>query len=137
MSKKFLVAFATLVMTLCLFAFAQAEVKQFTNFKAEVPAGWTSMEQQGAAVIMSPDGSAAVTITMVPHGGMSAEDVAKQASQALGGSAPEKDGDGWGFTYNVGGIEGYNYVEAQGDNLISIAVVGDNPELEKILESIE
>ena len=137
MSKKFLVAFATLVMTLCLFAFAQAEVKQFTNFKAEVPAGWNSMEQQGAVMIMAPDGSSAVTITMVPHGGMSAEDVAKQASQALSGSAPEKDGDGWSFTYNVAGVEGRNYVKTKGDNLISIAVVGNSSELEKILDSIE
>jgi len=135
---KMRLLFFTLLLSLVLCMPAMAEVKDFDKFTALVPAGWTTDKDDDTVVFMGPDNSAVITVTVVQNDGTALEELAKQAAADLKGTAPEKDDDGYMFTFkNDNGVDGFAVVTGDDKHVALITVTGEHADVEKILGSIE
>ncbi len=108
---------AALLCVLALSAAAYGEVREFEQFSADVPAGWTA-EQQGATVVMKAVSSdVSLSIAVASMGEATLEEIANKLFEQLGGVDIEQDEDGdFGFRYrDTAGVESEVYMADIGD----------------------
>ena len=131
MKKLFLLA-TVLVATFALASLAFAAPKQFEHFSAEVPDGWKVTEVDGAVNIASPDGNSHVTVSVQPLAGKSLKDAANEFAAEVGGTVTP-DAQGYAIEFKDGVV----YVMEEEGNSYAIMIVGDDPALEGVLDSIQ
>lgn len=140
---KFKLMLFAVLLSFVLCVPAMAEVKTFGDITVDVPTGWMTQEVPAAAgkgvALMAPDGSATVTIAIVPSKGMTVKAMADAQAQAIGGKVEEEDG-----VYHISGkVQGmdanYFVSEADGGEVAMISVAGDinNAGVQTILNSVE
>ena len=117
---------------------ALAEVKDFGKFKVDVPAGWTAKDDDGTVIIAAADNSAVITITAGDNDGTSIEELAKQVSAELKGSAPKLEDDTYIFTFkNENGVDSHGFVSGDAKQFALVTITGEHSDTEKILNSLE
>lgn len=120
-----------------LFAFtAHAQVKEFTSVTVDVPDGWTSAEQGPMVMLMSADQQSVITLAVAPAGEQSAELIARKTSEALKGTAPVAEGDGWYFTFTAEGQDGAMLIRVVDKQAIVATLMGKDKELLPTAKSI-
>ncbi len=132
-----LAAVLGLVLGLC--APALAEIKYFTHIQADVPPGWSAFEQDQSVVIAADDKSAVITITVQSAQGDNAGEIAGIISRNVNGTAPMEDVDSNGYFFDFTAKEGgpgKGYVKVDGRRAIVVAIMGENPQVRGIIESL-
>ena len=128
---------AVLLLALC--GFAAAEIKYFTHIQADVPPGWTAMERDSSVILAADDKSAVITITVQSAQGDNAEEIAGIISRNVNGTAPVEDVDSNGYFFDFTAKEGgpgQGYVKVDGRRAIVVAIMGENPQVRGIIESL-
>ncbi len=129
----------SVVLLLCLAGRAGAEIKYFTHIQADVPAGWNTMERDNSVIIAADDKSAVITITVQSAQGDDAGKIAGIISRSVNGTAPVEDVDSNGYFFNFTakqGGPGKGYVKVDQGRAIVVAVMGDNPQVAGIINSL-
>ncbi|UQZ88662.1 hypothetical protein C4J81_05370 [Deltaproteobacteria bacterium Smac51] len=119
---------------------AAATVTDLGRFTADIPNGWNTKVADGSVTIMSPDSKSGLVMTFAPDEGKSGETLAGEFSSQCGGEAPAATEDGgYTFAYKYGDKKmdatGILYVE--GNEAMFMTILGNHPNLEKILDSME
>ena len=139
MVKKSTIIPLAAVLLLALCGLAAAEIKYFTHIQADVPPGWTAMERDSSVILAADDKSAVITITVQSAQGDNAEEIAGIISRSVNGTAPVEDvasnGYFFDFTARQGG-PGKGYVKVDGRRAIVAAIMGENPQVRGIIESL-
>ena len=128
---------AVLLLALC--GFAAAEIKYFTHIQADVPPGWTAMERDSSVILAADDKSAVITITVQSAQGGNAGEIAGIISRSVNGTAPVEDVDSNGYFFDFTAKEGgpgKGYVKVDGRRAIVVAIMGENPQVRGIIESL-
>ena len=139
MTKKLSMFLTAVAFLLCLIVPAQAEIKYFTHIQADVPAGWSVSEHDESVVIAADDHSAVITITVQDSQGDDAEKIAGIISRSVNGTAPVEDVDTNGYFFNFTAKEGgpgKGFVKVDQGRAIVVAIMGDNPEVMGIINSL-
>lgn len=140
MLRKFAITAALaagLVLALC--GLASAEVKYFTHIQADVPPGWSAFERDESVVIAADDKSAVITITVQSAQGDNAGEIAGIISRNVNGTAPVEDVDSNGYFFDFTAKEGgpgKGYVKVDGGRAIVVGIMGENPQVRGIIESL-
>lgn len=140
MLRKFAITAALaagLVLALC--GLAPAEIKYFTHIQADVPPGWSSFERDKSVVIAADDKSAVITITVQSAQGDNAGEIAGIISRNVNGTAPVEDVDSNGYFFDFTAKEGgpgKGYVKVDGGRAIVVGIMGENPQVRGIIESL-
>lgn len=116
-----------------------AEIKYFTHIQADVPAGWSTSEKDETVVIAADDKSAVITITVQDDQGDNAEQIAGIISKSVNGTMPVEDVDNNGYFFNFTAKQagpGRGFVKVDQGRAIVVGIMGDNPEVMGILNSL-
>ena len=85
---------------------ASAAVKQFKQFSADVPAGWTAQEtKDGSVDFTAPGKQAVLNVTRAKTGGTPDETLVRNLAAQRGGTDPEAMDDGYVFEYTRNGVK--------------------------------
>lgn len=147
MIKRTLTCLMTLALSFALCATAAAEMKKFSGFSVDVPAGWTAAEQADAngnkaAVITNAAKKITVMVSVMPLNGKTIKEAVDEFAKQVGGKA-EDLGDGvFGIAYkgpDGNDITTLSMAMPDGKHSIAAAVIGDteDPEVEAIINSID
>ncbi len=139
MVKKIAIFPLAAILALCLFSSVFAEIKYFQHIQADVPIGWTALEQDDNVIFTADDKSAVITVTVQSAQGASAERIAAIISKSVNGTAPVRDDAAAGYFFDFvgkGAGPGKGFVKVDGPRAIVVAVIGDNPQVSGIIESL-
>ena len=139
---KIKIMFFAFLLSLALCLPAMAEVKDFGVFTVDVPAGWnaTQDKESGVVIIAAADKSAVLTIFVSPTEGVSVADIAQMFATELKGSTPQRQAGAdevYVFTYKSGEVESTAVISAADKDYLLLTMTGSNPEMGKILASIQ
>ena len=137
--RKTVIFLALATFMLVLAGPALAEIKYFTHIQADVPAGWSTSEKDETVVIAADDKSAVITITVQSDQGDNAGEIAGIISRNVNGTAPVEDVDSNGYFFDFTAKEGgpgQGFVKVDGRRAIVVAIMGKNPQVRGILESL-
>ena len=136
--KKLISAAAALLVFFAMTSLAFAERQEFSYVSVDVPDGWTAVEQEEGILIGADDRSAAITLSVYElEEGQTVKDVAEQAAATFGGQATEEDGGYYIEFTTQQGVEGIAFISGE-DGVVSMATaIGQHPQLETILNSVE
>ena len=142
MGKAAVRKWGVFVLLLAAFFFAgaaQAEVMSFGPLTVDVPDDWDVEETEGQLTFAAPDESAALTIIVDTLDGASVEDMANAMAQQLGGGSPKASNGGYAFagSYNEAKCEAWVGGDEDKDFVVCLITVGDHPELEDLVNSID
>ena len=137
MRKKFTTVLVMLAFCLTATA-AFAGVMSFPKFSVNVPDGWTASQDGPTVILVANDKSASISITNADAEGMALKDLALAMSQALKGSEQKANSDGaYEFTFKQGPVESYAIMMMEGKEYAMLAITGQNPQVETILNSLK
>ena len=137
--RKSLIFLAAAAFLLGTTGSASAEVKYFTHIQADVPAGWSTSEKDETVVIAADDKSAVLTITVQSAQGDDAEKIAGIISKNVNGTMPVEDVDNNGYLFNFTAKQagpGKGFVKVDQGRAIVVGIVGDNPQVMGIINSL-
>lgn len=122
-----------------LVAPAEAEVRLFKHFKADVPPGWQVIDEGEHVVFAAPNESAVVTVTIQDAQNVSAQSIAEMMSKGLKGTTPVWDAASGGYIFdfvNKENMPGKALVKVQGATALILAIMGDNPQVAGLVNSM-
>ena len=137
--RKTIIAVLAAGLLLALCGLALAEIKYFTHIQADVPPGWSAFERDQSVILAADDKSAVITITVQSAQGDNAEEIAGIISRNVNGTAPVEDVDSNGYFFDFTAKEGgpgQGFVKVDGRRAIVVAIMGKNPQVRGILESL-
>ena len=126
-------------LVLCLFTSAFAEIRYFTHIQADVPPGWSAMERDRSVILAADDKSAVLTITVQSSQGDNAQEIAGIISRSVNGTAPTPDEAAAGYFFDFAAKEGgpgKGFVKVDGQWAIVVAIMGENPQVAGIIDSL-
>ena len=139
MLKKTAIFPLAAVLVLCLFSGALAEIRYFSHIQADVPPGWSAMERDSSVILAADDKSAVLTITVQSSQGDNAEEIAGIISRNVNGTAPVPDETAAGYFFDFVAKEGgpgKGFVKVDGHWAIVVAIMGENPQVAGIIDSL-
>lgn len=112
---------------LCLPGSSLAAVKEFEQFSADMPEGWTDNVVRGMVLLMAPNARCLITIAFQPSNGMDAQAFAENMTRALNAPLPKRlDGsDIYAFTAPVAGANTRTLVREHGGRVLIFSIAGD------------
>ena len=137
--RKTIIAVLAAGLLLALCGLALAEIKYFTHIQADVPPGWSAFERDQSVILAADDKSAVITITVQSAQGDNAEEIAGIISRNVNGTAPVEDVDSNGYFFDFPAKEGgpgKGYVKVDGSRAIVVGIMGENPQVRDIIESL-
>ena len=136
--------FCTLLIILIFSGISSADLKQFGNFRAEIPDGWSGELQGTTLVIKNQNANASLAVAFNQMGNTPLTDIVERLYIQMDGRDLEQDEDGdYSFSFvNMAGVESMALVTGADGYYLVISMSGfDNDDLtsdfEKILDSID
>jgi hypothetical protein len=124
---------------------AFAELREFTDFSVELPAGWSVRRDGITVAFIAEDKSATMQVTVEPIAGLfkegiSAKELAEAYAAELAGSTPEmvdKDPQYYSFTFaSPEGLRSEASVVVAGRRFYLITISGMHRDLAGMVESV-
>lgn len=133
--KKYILAFV-LLLTFCGTAFA--EQGKFLGITFEIPEGYKYDDQGYGISLTTPNGEAALVLATEDSQGDTADVIALSLSLDFNGTAPTLLENGfYGFTFqDVTGLMGKCMVSTNGHDALVALIIGEDPPLVAIYDSI-
>ncbi|MEA3284432.1 MAG: hypothetical protein U9Q00_05555 [Synergistota bacterium] len=136
MKKRCFLLSLVLVLALSLSAFAAT--MEYPRFSIDVPDGWSVSQDGSTVTILANDKSAALTVTVEDNDGTAIKDLADAYAKQFKGTEPEVEDDVYMFGFqNDNGVDCYAVICGDDSEYILLVVIGDHPQLEGMIDSIE
>ncbi|MCF4150971.1 hypothetical protein L2W58_04075 [Dethiosulfovibrio sp. F2B] len=136
MKKRCFLLSMVLVLALSMSAFAAT--MDFPRFTIDVPQGWDASEDGTTVTFLASDKSAALTVTVEKNDGTAIKDLAYAYANQFKASEPEVEDDVYMFGFqNDSGVDCYAVLCGDDSEYILLVVIGDHPQLEGMIDSIE
>lgn len=138
MNKKVLSVLCCLALCLLMSGVAMAAVQTFEKFSVEVPAGWTSSQQEETVLLTADDKSAAIAIVVDSTNGATLDDVVTGYVKEFGASEPAYEEGAYTFTFkNAQGVDSTAVMVGDNNTYALFIITGENPQVDEIMMSLE